>query len=155
MRKPEPSSQWKGALAESYVAAALLDAGLRVFRPMVDDEGVDFLISVSSGRSRRYYQVQVKGLVGGKGHYPTGFNYKRISECPEEWILVCVERFGRISSAPRILWIGGVEALERFGAAIKKWGDLNLTVAAKKELQRKGHYRLSSLRKFIEKAGKK
>ena len=51
------TSQQKGKLGELWVFGKLLDAGVNVYLPLVDEEGIDAIIRRSSGR---LLEIQVK-----------------------------------------------------------------------------------------------
>jgi len=53
-----------GKCSELIVGGHLIRHGLDVYMPSVDDKAIDFIIRAQTGRSARYYDVQVKSIRG-------------------------------------------------------------------------------------------
>ena len=58
----EISKMRRGKLAELRVISKLMELGLNVFYPFVDDQSVDAIIRIEKENETKYYDLQIKSL---------------------------------------------------------------------------------------------
>ncbi len=120
------TSQQKGKIGELWVFGKLIDAGVNVYLPMVDIEGIDAIVRKKDGT---LLEIQVKST---RAEDQAGYFNARLRPAPNLFI-VCVDMspVGK-SGAPPEVWIfpSGVFANPAYSAKTKG-GEYRLALAAR------------------------
>lgn len=123
----EITSQQKGKLGELWVFGKLLDAGVNVYLPLVDEEGIDAIIR---RRDRRLLEIQVKST---RAKDQAGY-FNAYLEPREDLFVVCVDLspLDETPSQPPEVWVfpSEVFANQEYSTRSKK-GEYRLALASR------------------------
>jgi len=123
----EITSQQKGKLGELWVFGKLLNAGVNVYLPLVDEEGIDAVIRTSDGR---LLGIQVKST---RAKDQAGY-FNAYLEPREDLFIACVDLspLDETPSQPPEVWVfpSKVFANEEYSTRSKK-GEYRLALASR------------------------
>jgi len=118
------SKQAVGTAAELYVASRLVEFGLDVYAPLVDDRGVDLLIRRVDGTTD---EIQVKAVTSGRWFQVTRADLPTSAANARHWILgVESDRTTWVFPA-RVFFDAKIASLSRSSSGRRVF-DLNLDV---------------------------
>ena len=123
----EITSQQKGKLGELWIFGKLLYAGVNVYLPLVDEEGIDAIIR---RRDRRLLEIQVKST---RAKDQAGY-FNAYLEPREDLFVVCVDLspLDETPSQPPEVWVFPSEVFANLEYSTRsKKGEYRLALASR------------------------
>jgi hypothetical protein len=126
----------RGTASEHQVVGQLLDAGIDVYQTIVDDQGIDAVLRVQTGKTLRYFDLQIKSA-----RTWNGIRGKISALGTRDGTVLILFN----SSSHECLWFDAEAIAEHFADQRKRWGDVFLTAERVAEFRAQGRGDLAKL----------